>query len=64
LEVPKPTVAVGSGPIVLEDKEVVAPLRGRPDLREPTGVPGFTTYVPGDRSLMSRDIGLARAGWG
>jgi hypothetical protein len=22
------------------------------------GVSGFTTYVPGDRSLMSRDIGL------
>src|SRR5437763_16967659 len=29
----------------------------------PEEVSGFTTYVPGDRSLMSRDIGLTRFGW-
>jgi integrase len=62
--VPSPFPATQTDDITAATQETQKPRTSGASTAMELGVSGLTTYVPGDRSLMSRDIGLARAGWG
>jgi hypothetical protein len=57
--------ATGAEPLLVECNRLrhgrpAVHIRANRPMRQ--GVPGVTTYVPGDRSLMSRDIGHTPSG--